>query len=440
MTAPADPAPTPPLRDVLRDRSVISFLVAVFSVSTAVNAQVTALGKQVFDITHRELDLGLLGLAEFLPAIVLVIVAGSVADRFDRRRVTAAAYVGEAMCAVALAVVAAHGVHTVTPIFALVVVFGIARAFAAPSIRALPVNIVRPEAFPRLIAMNAAMWQAGMIVGPVLAGFFYLVSPAAPYVATAVLCAIGAAAMGLIEVLPARRVAEPVDPANAASPHGRSPDGAGRLSAPARQHGAIHEAFEGLRAIRRLPILLGAISLDLFAVLFGGAFALLPALAEERLHVGAAGFGWLRAAAGLGAALTTVVIATRPLRRHVGPVLLTAVGIFGAFTIVLGATRSYALAFAALVILGGADAVSVFIRGTIAPLVTPDALRGRVMAVESVFIGASNELGMFESGVVGQLIGASGAVVFGGVATIVVVGLWAAFFPGLRSVDRFSDL
>jgi predicted MFS family arabinose efflux permease len=206
-----------------------------------------------------------------------------------------------------------------------------------------------------------------------------------------------------------------------------------------RSKGGLQEALEGLRLVRRQPILLGAISLDLFAVLFGGAVALLPAIAEERLGVGAVALGWLRAAPGIGAASVMLVMAVRPVRRRVGPTLLGAVAVFGAATVVLGATHHYVVAFVALLVLAGADALSVFIRVTLVPLASPASARGRVMAVENVFIGASNELGAFESGVTGQLFGPGPAVVVGGVATLAVAGLWWRLFPALRRVDRFPD-
>jgi predicted MFS family arabinose efflux permease len=198
--------------------------------------------------------------------------------------------------------------------------------------------------------------------------------------------------------------------------------------------------MEGLRFIRGRQVLLGAITLDMFAVLFGGAVALLPAIAEDRLGVGSVGYGWLRAAPGIGAVIVTALLAVRPVRRHVGTTLLTAVAVFGAATVALGLTSSYAVAFVALLILAGADAVSVFIRATIVPLATPDEMRGRVMAVENVFIGASNELGAFESGVAGALLGVGPAVWLGGLLTIGVVGMTSAVFPDLRRIDRFEDL
>jgi predicted MFS family arabinose efflux permease len=248
----------------------------------------------------------------------------------------------------------------------------------------------------------------------VIGGFLYAVDPVWPYVAMAALLVIAGAAMVFVR-------------------YERRPKSEGQTA-------GVRDALEGLRFIRRTPILLGAISLDLFAVLFGGAIALLPAIATDRLGVGAVGLGWLRAAGGIGASLTTLFITRRPVRKHVGRVLLTVVSVFGAFTIVLGLTRSFAIAFVAMAALSGADAVSVFIRSTLVPLVAPFDKRGRVLAVETVFIGASNELGGFESGVAGQLIGTAGAVVLGGAATLVVAGVYAAAVPALRNLDRFPTL
>ncbi|WP_420444336.1 MFS transporter [Candidatus Poriferisodalis sp.] len=203
---------------------------------------------------------------------------------------------------------------------------------------------------------------------------------------------------------------------------------------------ALAHALEGLRYVRRNRVLLGAISLDLFAVLLGGAMALLPAIAEKRLGVGAVGLGWLAAAVGIGASAVMVTLSVRPLQRRVGPSLMAAVATFGVGTIALALTRSYIVAFVALLVLGGADAVSIFVRGMIVPLATPEEMRGRVMAVEYVFIGGSNELGAFESGVAGALLGVAGAVVFGGVGTLAVVAIWLLWFPELRSIDRFAEV
>ncbi len=408
-------------------RSVAALLIMVVCSATATVAGVTALGKQVYDLSGRELDLGWLGLAEFAPAALLVFVTGTVADRFDRRRVVAIAALAEAVAAVGLGLYALSDPTGVAPIFGLVVGFGTARAFAAPASRALPADIVAPAALPRLVARFSIAWQVSIIAGPVLAGFAYVVDPALPYFLMAALLLAAAAAVARIAPRD-RPFATPGD-GTVADPE------AGPDAHP--DPASVRAAFEGLRFIRSRPVLLGAIALDLFAVLFGGAVALLPAIAEDRLGVGAIGLGWLRAAIGIGAALTTTVLAVRPRERHIGATLLVVVGIFGAFTVVLGLTRSYVVAFAALAILSGADAISVFIRATLVPLLTPEDRRGRVLAVENVFIGASNELGAFESGVVGQLFGAPVAVVTGGLATIAIALLWWVAFPSLRRLDRF---
>jgi MFS family permease len=423
------------------DWSVAALLVSVFLSSSAALAQEVVLGKLVYDLTGRELDLGLLGLAEFAPAFLLVLVTGSVADRFDRRRVAALASVGEAAVAGALAWYAGSKPTAVGPIFGLAFCFGIARAFAAPASRSLPADIVSPERLPKVVPRYSASWQAAVVAGPVLGGFLYAVNVRLPFVAVVVL--LLASAVALLSIRPTRHrgpapvVVDPAlelvnEPGVAHAPTDPAP-----TDPAAKERPGWGEAIEGLRFIRRNPILLGAISLDLFAVLFGGAVALLPAIAEERLHVGAVGLGWLRASGGIGAALVTLGLAARPVTRNVGRTLLIAVAGFGVATIVLGVTGTYAVAFAALALLAGADAVSVFIRATLVPLVTPADKRGRVLAVENVFIGASNELGAFESGVVGQMLGPAGAVVLGGAATLAVAASWAVFFPDLRDVDRF---
>jgi MFS family permease len=420
------------------DRSVVAFLTAAFCTSAASLAGVTALGKQVYDLTHRELDLGLIGLAEFLPAALLVLVTGAVADRHDRRRVASIAIVGEATAALLLAWYATTEPTAVLPIFAMVVMFGVARAFVAPAIRAMPADLVGADGLPWLVARFSVTWQAAIIAGPVIGGLLYVVEPALSYVAMTVLLLTGAAAVRLIPATGQRRagdaVAHVVD--DAAVDAAVEPIVGHGGAAPPEPEGLEH-AFEGLRIIRRQPILLGAISLDLFAVLFGGAVALLPAIAEDRLGVDAAGLGLLRAAGGIGAAAVTLVLTRRPVQRHVGVTLLCAVAAFGVFTIVLGTTRSFTVAFVAMAALSGADAISVFIRATLVPLATPETARGRVLAVENVFIGASNELGAFESGVVAQLLGTSVAIVLGGAGTLAIAGLWWFAFPALRRIDRF---
>jgi MFS family permease len=314
----------------------------------------------------------------------------------------------------------------VAPIFVFAFVFGVGRAFASPAVRALPADVVGPERVPWVVARTSATWQIALILGPVLGGFLYAANTRLPYVAVALLALVGAVTVLLVRPANVQPLA-PEEPLIVA----------GEVVEPPSARGSLADAVEGFRFIRSQPMVLGAISLDLFAVLFGGAVALLPALAEDRLHVGAVGIGWLRAAGGIGAAIVTFNLAVRPVRRHVGQWLLGAVAVFGVATILLGITTTYAVAFVAMLVLSGADSVSVFIRATLVPLVTPIDKRGRVLAVESVFIGASNELGAFESGVAGQILGAAGAVVLGGAATLAVAIGWMRLFPDLRAVDRF---
>jgi MFS family permease len=399
-------------------RSVVALLVSVFCSSAASMAQAVALGKQVYDLTHSPFDLGLIGLVEFAPAALLVFVTGPIADRFDRRRVAAIGATGEMVTAAALALYAASRPTSVTPIFLLVTAFGVARAFGTPAVRSLPADIVPADRLPWLVPRFSAAWQAASIVGPVTAGFLYAVHAWMPYAAVAVLAGLSGVTVLGVAVLESHR--------------------AGAAAASDTPAGMWHDALDGLHFIRRERVLLGAISLDLFAVLFGGAVALLPAIAEDRLHTGAVGLGWLRAAAGIGAAAVTIALAVHPVRRKVGRTLLGVVALFGVGTIGLGLTHSFAVAFVALAVLSGADSISVFIRATLVPLATPAAMRGRVLAVENVFIGASNELGAFESGVAGQVLGPSGAVVLGGVATLAIASIWWKAFPALRDVDEFS--
>jgi MFS family permease len=397
-------------------------------------AQTTVLGLLVYRLTGSELDLGFLGLAEFAPAALLVLVAGAVADRFDPRKVTAAGAIANAVVLMALAwYVHRPEALSTTPIFLLVLVFGAGQAFLSPALRSIPAAMVANETVPWLVARRAVAFQAATVIGPVFGGFLYGVGVWVPLVAAAVLSAVGSAL-----VLAIRLPGHVTGRWSAAGPRAFGDDQVDHVleeGIPASR-GGLHDALEGLRFVRAQPVVLGAISLDLFAVLFGGAVTLLPAIAV-RLHAGALGLGWLRAAAGLGAGAMALVLAVRPVQRRVGRALLGAVVVFGAWTIVLGVTRSYALAFAAMFFLSAADAISVFIRSTLVPLATPPEMRGRVLAVENVFIGASNQLGGFESGVAGQLLGTTGSVVLGGVGTLVVALVWGVLFAPLRRVDRF---
>ena len=389
-----------------------------FSMAMTVG-QITILGKQVFDMTGRPLYLGLLGLAEFVPAFLLAPITSMVADRFERRLVFAWGLGGEALASVGLYFYVATDPTSVLPIYGLVVAFGTARAFLMAVSRALPMDLAPEGARERTVALNVAAWQAGFIVGPVTFGFAFEVDPALPYLLAAW---SSAAAIGLLMLLP------PSEVQRAASAAG------------AGVRAALGHALEGLRYVRRNRVVLGAISLDLFAVFMGGANALLPAIAEERLGVGAVGLGWLVAAAGIGASAVMAALSVRPIRRRVGPSLIAVVAAFGVGAVVLGLTRSFIVAFAALLVMGGTDAVSVVIRSTIVPLATPEEVRGRVMAVEYVFIGGSSELGAFKSGVAGALLGVAGAVVLGGVGTLAVVAIWWLAFPELRHIDRYAEV
>ena len=408
---------TPSAREVLATPGVTAFLVAQFTMTVGVMLQAAALGKHIYDITGNELDIGWLGLAEFLPAVLLVLVTGTVADRFDRRKVVFLSQTGEVISALAFMLYARTNPTSTTFMFAIAFFFGVARAFASPSLRTIPPMIAPPNGLPRIIAFSSATWTSAAIVGPAASGFVYAIAPWVAYAVSAGLMVCGMAAFLTIKVPRAAHQQE----AN-------------------RERPTLRHAMEGLHFIRRTPVLLAAISLDLFAVLFGGAIALLPVIAEERLGVGDVAYGWLRAASGIGAAAMAVFLASRPVTRKVGRTLLVAVLVFGVHSVVLGLTHSYWVAFVAVFVGSAADMVSVFIRSSIVPLVTPDEKRGRVTAVEGVFIGASNELGAFESGAAASLVGVPVTVVGGGIATIGIVGFFWSRFPSLRRIDRFEEL
>jgi len=402
--------------DVLRAPSVGAYIGANVLLYVGLSLQVTTLAKQVYDITRREIDLGFLGLAEFLPIALLVFVTGTVADRFNRKRVSQLAMAGELASALLLMWYASTEPTSVFPIFVIAILYGSSRAFLAPSMRPIAAAIAPEGRLPQMIALYSTVWTSAGIVGPAMSGFLYSASPVVAYGTGSVLILVALATFSGVRVPATQRGTESGDKPT------------------------LRSAVEGLRYIRRTPILFAAIALDLFAVLFGGAVALLPVIAEERLGVGNIAYGWLRAAAGIGAGFVALVLAVRPLRRNVGKWLLVSVAVFGIGTIVLGLTRTYWVAFVAILIIHGADMVSVFVRGSIVPLVTPDDKRGRVSAVENVFIGATNELGAFESGVAAQAVGVPATVVGGGVLTLGVVGVWWVKFRQLRDVDRFEDL
>ncbi len=403
-------------REVFQAPAVKSFIIANSSLYVGLMLQAATLGKHIYDITGREIDIGWLGLAEFLPVALLVFVTGTVADRYNRRRVAVTAMIGELLCAVALVFYARTDPTSVAPMFVIAVAFGASRAFVSPAMRSIGPMIAPEHGLPQMVAMYSAVWTGAMIVGPAMSGFLYAAAPWIAYATSASLIGLG---IILISQIKLKIISD--QPAKTERP-------------------TLHSAMEGLRFIFRTPILLAAISLDLFAVLFGGAIALLPVIAKDQLMVGDIAYGWLRASVGIGAASTAALLAFRPIRRHVGRAMLIAVGVFGAGTVVLGLTGNYWVAFFAVMILSAGDMISVFVRGAIVPLVTPDDKRGRVSAVENVFIGATNELGAFESGVVSQLVGVKSTVVGGGVATLGIVGFFWFKFKQLRDIDTFDEL
>ncbi len=405
-----------PFSDLPRDVRVL--IAALFASSFASRSQLVALGLLVFDLTGRELDLGLLGLAEFLPLFVLAPLSGVVADRLDRRVVYGLGLILELAVTVLLFLVSRTADPSIIQVFALVLVFGIARAFVTPAARALPIDLAPAGSVERVVAVRSVAFQSAGIIGPFFVGLLFAVDRSWPF-----LLSLGgfAAALAFLFLVGASDVKR-LD----------SPSGGPRQ--------IIVDAIDGLRFTRRQPVLFGAITLDLFAVLFGGAVALLPAIGEKRLGVDEAAVGFMYSAIAAGALVTATLLSVRPIRRRAGPILFTTVALFGLGTIVLGLTSSYVVAVGALVVLSAADAVSVFIRATLVPLATPEEMRGRVLAVENVFIGGSNELGALESGLTAALFGLAPAVVVGGVATVAVAVTWATFFPELRQVDRFMDV
>jgi MFS family permease len=366
----------------------------------------------VYAIHHRAFDLGLVGLAMFSPALLLVFVTGHAVDRYDRKAIIICAAIVEAACSLILAGFALGHVRDLVLTLAVVAVLGTARAFGNPAERTILVNIVGKAAYVKAQARYSSMREIVVIAGPAAGGALLAVSDATAFIVAAVLIFAALAGFALVRVPATQR--------------------------PAGTEFDKKSALDGLRFIISRPIVLGAITLDLFAVLFGGASALLPVYAVQILHVGAFGFGMLRSAGGIGASAMAVVLSHRPPHRRVGRTLLTTVAGFGIATLVFAFSRNVWLSIAALATAGAFDMVSVVIRNGLVQLNTPDAMRGRVNAVESVFIGASNDLGAFESGTLAQFLGPVAAVAIGGVATLLVVAGAAVGFPALRASDRLE--
>lgn len=405
------------LRDLPRD--VWLMLIATSACAVANSLLATVVGLQVFAMTSQEFDLGLIGLAEFLPVLLLSPFTGALADRFDRRVVYAAGISASAIATIGFLLHAVSGRMGVAVMLALAMLNGASRSLGSPASRALMVDLVPKALFERTIALRSLLFQIALVAGPLIGAFANRTSWRMPYVIALCLFVF---AMMLLRAIKKHQVEQ--------------------LQSEAGPMQAIKDAIAGLRFIRRSPIVLGAITLDLFAVLFGGAVALLPAIVEKRLEFSDVdlGVGILRAAIAGGAALMALLLSLRPLNRHVGRWLFAVISVFGLGTIVLGVTHSFAVAVVAIVALSAADQISVFIRSSIVPLATPAAMRGRVFAVENIFIGGSNQLGAFESGVTAAWLGLAPAVVVGGTATLVVVLASWFIFPDLRNVDRIGDV
>ncbi len=395
------------------------YWMARLSSTLAQNGMVVVIGWQVYDIARRTmkpgeaaLQLGLIGLAQFLPLMVLTLVTGWTADRIDRRWIARTTAFLEFLCAATLAAMAWRGTTTLHALFVIAALLGIARAFAGPALQALSPNLVPRAILPSAIALSSMAWQSGAVLGPPLGGYLYAIGPGWPYTVSAALFGVTWAMLMLIG--PVARTA--IDRA-------RNPWG---------------QMIEGFGYLRRNRLVLGAISLDLFAVLLGGATAMLPIFARDILHVGSSGLGHLRAAPAIGSVLTAYYFGRRPIRHDVGKKLLLAIAAFGAATIVFGVSRWLPLSLACLALLGAADMVSVYVRQTLIQLYTPDDMRGRVGAVSTLFISGSNELGEAESGFLAAAIGPVAAVIAGGVGTIMVAVIWAKIFPEILRARTFD--
>jgi len=371
----------------------------------AVQIQTVAVGWQVYDITRDPLDLGLVGLSQFMPALLLVLITGAAADRYRRRTIMAVCVAAEAVCAIALLAFTLSGIDVIWPVFVILVGFGIARAFYNPAQQSLLPNLVPIGILGSAIALNTLSWQVASIVGPVAGGLLYGLSAETAYGSAFLLLTISG-----ILILAVPRPAQKI------------------MSEP----GSWETLVAGFKYIWHEKIVLGAISLDLFAVLLGGAYALLPVYARDILDVGPWGLGLLRAGPAIGSMAVALYLATNPIRDHAGILMFLFVGVFGVAVVVFGISTLAWLSILTLIVMGGADMISVYVREILIQLWTPDRVRGRVNAVNTVFIGASNELGEFRAGVSAALIGTVPAVVVGGLGTVAVTALWFWWFPELR--------
>ena len=394
-----------------RHRPFLNYWLARFLTTFATQIIAVSVGWQIYDLTRDPWDLGLVGLVQFAPALALVLLTGSVADRFGRRRIMGLMTALEALAGLTLLILTLRGLTSVVPVFAVLLVFGIARAFYGPASASLVANLVPAKDFANAVAWNSSAWQTATIVGPVAGGLLYGLGAPVPY-AVAVLFMAGAAVLVLMIPKPPQHTET--------------------------QKVSLETVFGGFRYIWSEKIVLGAISLDLFAVLLGGAVALLPVYARDILVLGPWGLGMLRAAPGIGAIVVAVWLSGHRFRDHAGLILLAFVFLFGAFTVMFAVSTIAWLSILALVLIGGADMVSVYIRETLIQIWTPDHLRGRVNAVNMVFVGASNELGEFRAGSMAAFIGTVPAVVFGGIGAMGIAVAWGFLFPALRKARHLD--
>jgi MFS family permease len=401
----------PPL---YRNRDLYSFVSSRFIATLAIQVQSVAIGWQVYDMERTPLALGLVGLCQFLPMFLLTLPAGDITDRFNQRRVYSLAAGLQAVCSALFLALSIFRPHTAWMYFAVLVLFGAARGFAGPSGSSLLPFLVPPERMSKSMAFSSSFFTAATISGPALGGFLYALGPIYVYS----ICITGFVGAALIV----------------------SRLGGRRFTPQATQATRYERVAEGVRFVRWRPVVLGAISLDLFAVLLGGATALLPVYARDILHVGPLGLGFLRSAPAAGAFSMAFVLTHWPIKNYVGGKMFAAVAVFGIATVAFGLSVWFPLSLLALFVLGASDMVSVNIRSSLIQLSTPDIMRGRVSSVSMLFIGASNELGEFESGTTAALMGTVPAVVAGGIGTLLVVGLWMKFFPPLRRVNKFTDV
>jgi MFS family permease len=390
------------------------YQIARFFIVLATEMQSVAVGWQVYEITRRPLDLGLVGLAQFLPGIIFLPLSGHTADRYHRSKVLTVGYVALAICSSLLLSITLRGARMVYPIYVVVGLIGVARAFTGPASRAILPLIIPEEHFQSAFAWGATIFEIATILGPAVGGLVYTIfrGPTAVYAVAMVAGVAGASAMSRVKLAPRKKPLEVLN---------------------------WKTVFAGLHYIWREKLVLGSISLDLFAVLLGGAVALLPVYARDILHTGPWGLGLLRCAPAVGAGAMAIFLAHRPLGKRAGMKMLWCVAGFGACTILFGVSRSLTLSLVALIFVGATDMVSVVVRGILIQLRTPDEMRGRVNAVDMVFIGASNELGQFESGVTAAAFGTVPAVVLGGIGTLIVTALWAWMFPDLRNADQLVE-